>query len=255
MKPEAALNSWRQWQCALKSRPNMVMRLAGGETNQSYLLESDDRKMVMRQNAPVDDLPGVDRANELVIWEAAANDGLAPAVLYSDDQAGFLVTEYIDGGSLAQFNLDSAFIDRLVNLLSRVHAIDVKAPLLDYAAHIEKFWRLIEARQTLDDSALLTQRKAMRERVAEFGALANIAGLCHHDPTSANIVEKDNHLYLLDWEYAARGFVAMDYAALSVEWGIDSAEIIKRVALEPALLETAKTIYLYICRLWQEIRS
>jgi hypothetical protein len=47
----------------------------------------------------------------------------------------------------------------------------------------------------------------------------------------------------------------MDYAALSVEWNIDTAEIIDRVALEPALLETAKTIYLYLCELWKEVRA
>ena len=187
--------------------------------------------------------------------KAASNAELAPAVLHSDEQTGLLVTEYIDGASLNQFAIDDALIDRLLNLLARVHALDLKVPVLDYGVHIEKFWRLIESRKKLNDTGLLNQRRAMRERVAEFAALTTSVGLCHHDPTRANVVGKDSNLYLLDWEYAARGPVAMDYAALSVEWDIDSAEIVNRIALEPALLELAKIIYRYVCQLWEEVRT
>lgn len=255
MKPDAALDSWRHWQGALRTRPNIVMEMTGGKINQSYLLESDDRKLVMRRNAPVNDLPGVDRANELLIWRAASNAGLAPAILHSDEHAGLLVTEYIEGASFEQSAVDDALIDRLVNLLARVHLLDVPVPVLDYGAHIEKFWALIESGSKLKDAALLTRRQAMRECVTEFASRAGSIGLCHHDPTPCNVVGRNNNLYLLDWEYAARGAVAMDYAVLGVAWNIDSDEIANRTALEPDLLELAKTIYLYICQLWEEVRA
>lgn len=254
MKPDIGLDSWRQWSCALSSRPDIVAQLTGGKTNRSYLLESGDSKMVMRLNAPAEALPGVDRANEALIWQAASNAGLSPCILHFDLQSGLLVSEYVDGESLDELEIDDAVIDQLVSLLSRVHALDVNAPVFDYAAHIEKFWQLIEPRQELNNASLLTRRVEMRECVAEFAALATTVALCHHDPTRANVVGKKNNLYLLDWEYAGRGFAEIDYAALSVEWDIDSAEIVKRVALEPGLLESAKTIYLYICQLWEECR-
>jgi thiamine kinase-like enzyme len=76
-------------------------------------------------------------------------------------------------------------------------------------------------------------------------------GVCHHDPVRSNFVSRADRLYLLDWEYAARGFIAMDYAALSVEWKLDCGEILGRVPLEPAVLDKAKTLYLYLCRLWE----
>ena len=244
MKPDLGLDSWRQWQCALKSRPVIVMQLAGGKTNQSYLLESDDLKLVMRQAAPADALPGVDRASEALIWQQVSNAGLAPPLLHIDQQSGLLVTEYIDGASLDHSNIDDLVIDRLVSLLAAVHELDVNVPVLDYALHIEKFWQLIESNRHREYISLRQRREPMRVLVEDFVASATDIGLCHHDPVTANVVRKDTHLYLLDWEYAARGPVVMDYAALSVEWKIDTAEIIDRVALEPALLETAKTIYL-----------
>jgi len=255
LKPDVALSSWRQWQCELRSRPVIVRQLTGGKTNQSYLLESADLKLVMRLNAPADALPGVDRASEALIWQEASNAGFAPPLLHVDQQSGFLITEYMDGGFLDHANIDDLVIDRLVSLLATVHELDINVPVLNYAVHIEKFWQLIESRPYRENVPLLQRREPMRELVEDFMASATDIGLCHHDPVTSNVVRKDTHLYLLDWEYAARGPVAMDYAALSVEWNIGSAEIVDRVALEPALLETAKTVYQYLCQLWNEVRA
>jgi thiamine kinase-like enzyme len=255
LKPDEALSSWREWRCALRSRPIIVTQLTGGKTNQSFLLESDGRKLAMRLNSPAVALPGVDRANEARIWQAASNAGLAPAVLHIDTQSGLLVTEYIDGASLDASEIDDPLIDRLVRLLADVHELDINVPVLDYAAHIENFWQLIESRPHRENMRLLQRREPLQQLVEEFMASVTHIGLCHHDPARSNVVRRDNKLYLLDWEYAARGPVEMDFAALSVEWDIDTAKICNRTELEPVLLETAKTIYLYICALWSEVRA
>jgi hypothetical protein len=57
---------------------------------------------------------------------------------------------------------------------------------------------------------------------------------------------------LLDWEYAARGIVAMDYAALAVDWKIADIEIVERTGIDPTQLDMAKQLYRYICHLWRE---
>ena len=254
MKPEAALNNWQAWSCPLRSRPVIVTELAGGRTNRSYLLEAGGARLVMRLNTPGDALPGVDRAREIRIWQAASQAGLAPTVLHSDEQAGMLVTEYIEGTAPDLSDVNSALIDRLVDLLSSVHALDIEVTAIDYAAHIEEFWRIIETRQP-QRNEIWQQRAAVQALVTEFTAATSEVGLCHHDPTRSNFVGRNNQLYLLDWEYAAHGPVVMDFAALSIEWGIDDAEMIRRVALDPALLDTAKTIYQYICQLWTAVRN
>jgi aminoglycoside phosphotransferase (APT) family kinase protein len=255
LKPEAALNNWPAWSCPLRSRPVIVAELAGGRTNRSYLLEAGGARLVMRLNTPGEILPGVNRAREIRIWQAASQAGLAPPVLHSDEQAGLLVTEYIEGTTPDPSDVDGALINRLVDLLSRVHALDIEVTAIDYAAHIEEFWRLIETRQVPRNEALLQRREAMQAFVTDFTAAASQIGLCHHDPTRSNFVGRNNQLCLLDWEYAANGPVVMDFAALSIEWCIDDAEMIRRVALDPALLDTAKTIYQYICELWTAVRN
>ena len=77
-------------------------------------------------------------------------------------------------------------------------------------------------------------------------------GLCHHDPVVANFVGNSESLYLIDWEYAARGLLVMDYAALGIEWGLDNEMMLAQTGLEPALLAKAEVVYGYFCELWQE---
>lgn len=232
-----------------------MAELPGGRTNRSFLLDADGSKLVMRLNTPTDILPGVDRAREIHIWRAASLAGLAPSVLHADHRAGLLITEFVDGKAFDGADIDSVLLDRLIELLARVHLLDVEAPAIDYVYHIENFWRLIDAGNNAIASPLQEQRRSMHLLVSEFCSAAGEFGLCHHDPVRSNVIDRGDRLFLLDWEYAARGPVVMDYAALCVEWNIDLAEITQRVALDPQLVETAEKIYRYICRLYAEAKT
>jgi thiamine kinase-like enzyme len=255
LDPDSALRDWQSWSCALRSRPVIVREFANGRTNRSFLLDAAGQHLVMRLNAQDAALPGIDRANELPIWIAAHKAGVAPAVLHADEDAGILVTEYLDGPTLKSSDLDGSLTDHLVRTLQAVHKIGIDTRLISFATHIDMFWRDIEKRQSLVDESLLQQREPLRMLVREFVKAAGPVGLCHHDPVPENFVRRHDRLYLLDWEYAARGPVVMDYAALSVEWDIDNTEIAQRTGVDPELLESAQQIYRYICALWAEIRN
>ena len=54
----------------------------------------------------------------------------------------------------------------------------------------------------------------------------------------------------LDWEYAAPGLPALDYAALAVDWGLPLAELAVASGLPTALLEDAILVYTAICGRW-----
>jgi thiamine kinase len=252
LKPEKFLENWQTWSCELSSRPVVVTELTGGRTNRSFLLEADGHKLVMRLNSPVKRVPGVDRASEIRIWDAASRAGLAPKVLHADKQTGVLITEFLDGSSWGKPDVDVKLTNRLIGVLEAVHNLTVDAPLIDYAVHIEKFWRHIESRPCRPDVLLVQQRQPMQALVRILQKTPGRIGLCHHDPAPANVIDSEDRLYLLDWEYATRGPVIMDFAALCVEWNIDAAEISERVDLDSELLDSAQKIYRYICSLWAE---
>jgi aminoglycoside phosphotransferase (APT) family kinase protein len=246
------LDTWQTWGCRLKSRPVVVNELTGGQTNRSFLLDANGIRLVMRLNAPPEKFPGVDRAREARIWRAASDAKLAPPLVFVDPKERFIITEYVDGQTLNPSQLDDSLTDRLFDLLAGVHDLDVDAPALDYALYIRVNWQMIESGLGLHNPDLERQREPMQALAAEFIASKPQTGLCHHDPVISNVVSADERLYLLDWEYASRGFVAMDYAVLSVDWGIADIEIVRRTSLDPAELDMAKQTYRYICDLWKE---
>ena len=250
MQPETALNSWRQWNDDLLSKPVILKPLSGGRSNRSFLLDSDGKKMVLRLNGADTLLPGADRCSEVNIWQMASAHGIAPPLLYVDDQDRFLISTYINNSLPPWPPFDETLVDQAFNLLKSFHQLDTDTPTIDYASHIENYWQIIERKSNLLNPVLHEQRKPMQEVLATLTNSGTAMGLCHHDLVVANFVGNADRLYLIDWEYAARGLQVMDYAALSFEWGIDDAVVSERTGLELELLVMAKVFYKYLCTLW-----
>jgi thiamine kinase-like enzyme len=250
LQPETALNSWRQWSGELRSRPIILKPLSGGRSNHSFLLNSDGKKMVLRLNGAETLLPGANRSSEIKIWQVTSTQGIAPPLLYVDNQNRFLISTYINNSLPPQPPIDETFVDQAFNLLKIFHQLDTDAPTIDYASHIENYWQIIERKSKLLNPLLNEQRKPMQEVLATLTNSGTAMGLCHHDLVIANFVGNADRLYLIDWEYAAHGLQVMDYAALSIEWGIDDAVVIERTGIELELLIMAKTFYKYMCSLW-----
>ena len=246
--PETALDSWQQWNGELRSRPVILGPLSGGRSNHSFLLDSDGYRMVLRLNGTDALLPGANRSTETTIWQAASEAGIAPPLLHVDKQNRFLISTYINN-SLSP-RPDEEFVDQAFSLLKQCHQLKVVAPTINYANHIEQYWKILENKTHLLNTDLAEQREPMRELLEALINSGTPTCLCHHDPVVANFVGNANRLYLIDWEYAAHGLQVMDYAALSFEWGIDDAVVIERTGVELELLVMAKNFYKYLCALW-----
>ena len=209
----------------------MVLRLAGNETL----------------------LPGGTRRSEIKVWQAASTAGLAPPLLYINKLQGILVSAYIEDNLPSQPTASEPVIDRAFTLLEHCHQLQVDALDLDLSEHIQQYWHLIDSRGGPTDRTLIEQRKPMQKLLGSPLFKDAHKGLCHHDPIVANFVGSPDRLYLIDWEYAAKGLLVMDYAALAVEWGINDGDVVGRTGVEPELLSVAKVLYKYVCALWEEV--
>jgi thiamine kinase len=253
LQPENAIDSWRQWGSELHARPVLLKPLSGGLSNQSYMLDSNGIKMVLRLNGTNSFLPGADRTSETDIWQTASKKGIAPPLLHVDEHARFLVSTYIESSLPKQPQLDETVITQALSLLNRCHQMEVDSPGIDYVSHINQYWNIIEGKNHLDDTGLLQQRHEMQDLLEDLIRSDSPTGLCHHDPVIANFVGSSDRLYLIDWEYAAHGLLVMDYAALCVEWGINDAMVLNQTGIKPESLTMAKSLYSYLCKLWKEI--
>ncbi|GMR14766.1 MAG: hypothetical protein BMS9Abin30_0373 [Gammaproteobacteria bacterium] len=233
----------------------MVGRLDNGRSNQSFLLDSSGTRIVLRLNSTTTLLPGANRLAEAEIWQAASARGIAPPLLYVDTQAGFLVSTFIADHLPPQAQTEDTVLDQVFDLLARCHSLEVDVPVMDYAQHIERYWKIINSSGTTPGNTLTRQRGPMLELLESLLNKDTQRGLCHHDPIPANFVGTADRLYLIDWEYAAEGLVVMDYAALGVEWGIADEVVVARSGMEPESLAMAKDLYRYLCALWQAVAA
>lgn len=249
---EAAIAEWRQWQVQLSGKPEIVRTLGAGLSNQSYLLQAGDTRLALRINNCDGRLPGIDRQREADIWQAAFEAGIAPALLHAQDR--YLVSAFVAGDTCHS-------AEQVFRLLEKCHAIKIDTPQLDYAQHIQTYWARIEQSAITQsgteqtgkpiEQALINERQAMMECLLTLSAQQQAPVLCHHDPVMANVVGSPKRLYLIDWEYAAKGMAVLDYAALAVEWGFSDAKICARTDVRLHSLILAKKLYRYMCQLWQ----
>ena len=255
MQPETALASWRQWSTSLHTRPVTLRQLGGGRSNCSFLLQSNLGKLVLRLNGPVSLLPTSGRHIETETWQLASAKSIAPPLLYVDESHQFLVCHYVESSLPSHPPFDEAYVGLALDLLKRCHRLESDVPEINYATHIRNYWQRIEARNQKAAPVLLAQRQAMQNILDELVISDPGTGLCHHDPVVGNFVGNTSRLFMIDWEYAARGLVIMDFAALAVEWAIDDTMVIQHTGISKASLAKAKALYRYMCDLWGELTA
>src|SRR3954462_12928616 len=108
------LQSLGLWQGKVVIEP-----LAGGITNQNFLVEDETGRYVARI---CKDLPllGIDRRNEAACQETASRLGIAPAVVHRE--AGLLISRFVAGQTLTSASLhDLAMIRDVGTTLRRLH--------------------------------------------------------------------------------------------------------------------------------------
>jgi thiamine kinase len=250
---ESAIATWQLWNADLHTPPVIIGPMQGGRSNQSFLLDSDGKRMVLRLNDNDQALPPDTRLREADSWKVASAEGIAPPLVHVDIQSGFLVSSFIENTLDPQLQPSNKEIDQAFNLLKRCHRLPHDTPLLDYVSHIENYWRIIDASAITPDTNLHHQRSPMQSLLEALLNNNPQTGFCHHDPVRTNFVGDEQRLYLIDWEYAAQGLVVMDYAALGTEWGIEDSVVLAQSAVSAESLNMAKQLYRYLCDLWEVV--
>jgi thiamine kinase len=250
---EAILDDWPSWRGRLYTRPQVIGPLTGGRSNRSFLLDSGGMRLVLRISTTRDLLPGHEHNTETTIWRAASKAGIAPPLLHVDSNNRFLVSTYVETRLPEQPKDDPVIAEKALELLQGCHRLDVTAASIDYASHIGRYWQIIEACELPCEPKLRKLREPMGLLLENLIDSDTPRGTCHHDPVQQNFVGTPEKLYLVDWEYAARGLMIMDYAAFALEWGIERDTICERTGMEPELIAMAMDLYRYQCHLWEAI--
>jgi thiamine kinase-like enzyme len=208
-----------------------VAPLQGGQSLNNTNWEvttADGTRFVLRvgAGAGVSHL-AVRRSEELSAARAAASAGIAPEILYADEEAGCLLTPLIAGRHWERDEFrEPANMVRVADILRRLHAI-TQTPG-DDGAVFRRIERLLENAAALGaelPSDIDRYRRRSNDIEAERAARRqSVPGLNHNDFWANNFLDDGERLWLLDWEFSGRGDGLYDLATLSLAGGYTAEE-------------------------------
>ncbi|WP_406829034.1 phosphotransferase [Microbulbifer sp. ARAS458-1] len=251
-------DEWRHWS---DQQPEIIRPLGGGLTNQSFLVQAGNDRLVLRINAKNSGALDLNRATEAEALTLASAAGLSTPLVYVDPTHRYLVTHYIDGGPLELTAPDA--IAELSRMLRRIHQLPPISKHLDYADKDATYWQSININDPLSPSLKLLREK-LRPRLIECSQITNNYCLCHNDLLPANLlVGEFAGLRAIDWEYAACGHPYFDLATVTLGFEMENDQ--QQALLEGYLqrpvtdgdlekLKRWQQVYRYLAILWYTIQ-
>jgi thiamine kinase-like enzyme len=176
----------------------IVMRLEGGMSNYTYVVESEGKKYTYR-------VPGkfaekfVDRDDEWANIQEVDRLGLNNVTTYVEIRSGEKLAEYVEGTIMSTTDVVS-YNAMSVKALKQIHNSDLH--FKDYNAFgrlddDERYCRETGFTHPQEYLDLRAKLEAMRQ---SFGQLPSVPCHCDYQPT--NLVISGDKLYVLDWEFA-----------------------------------------------------
>lgn len=201
--------------------------LKKGMTNRSFLFEHDGQRYIMR-------IPGegtgelINRQEEYDVYQKLKGISWTERVLYLNPQNGYKLSAFINNAR----NSDATNwheVDRCMTLLRKLHNSSLKVnhtfKLYDQINFYEKLRKSKSAYP--EYSAVKAQVNRLKPFIKKH---AKPKTLCHIDANPDNFVfDQNDHLYLIDWEYAGMQDPDVDVAMFAIYAMYDKQQIDKLI--------------------------
>ena len=194
-----------------------IIYLGDGKTNESYLLNYVNNKLVLRFNSKSYLKLGIDRKSELEILKTLKKTKIVPNIIYWDDSYEFLIYEYIEGSNLELDKITKKDKNSLRDLIQIYQEIKVDLPKFNYFNHLSKYRDFLIKNKKIDffkDNEI----NIFFHNLKNFQELDWTPKITHHDLIS-NVIRTKNGFKILDWEYAGNGHPDFDFCSLGLKKG------------------------------------
>lgn len=231
----AAIPSW-------SGRAIAVERVPAGLTNLNYRVAVDGTPHFVRIPGEGTELLAVDRVNEIHNTRAAAEAGVAPAVVAVIPEWDVFVLEWLPAWTMSVQALGAIGMPaRIAAVLRRLHAgprfrddFDMFRVAERYLARVDE--RAIAVPAGYRDHLHLLPRI---EATLMVHPLATVP--CHNDLLAENYLDDGDRLWLVDWEYSGNNDPTFELGNTCQELGYDDGQAAELCAAyfgeaSPALL-------------------
>lgn len=247
---EKALAAWEQWNQPIKSRPELVEQLKGGLTNLSFLVEDNANQFVIRIHNPKSTILGINRKREAAILNTLRDTGIAPEPVYFDPTDAFSVLKYIPGRVWTTEDMKTdENKERFREVMDVYHSLTLDESEIDYTQHLDGYWKEFLKRFPRAAESNVESWHKFRVNLQNFQSQNADRCLVHHDLVPENIIESEQGLRIIDWEYAALGYKELDHMYFGL--GIKHMQTRANTPTGSVLLELQQ----WMGELWWAIQS
>jgi thiamine kinase-like enzyme len=199
--------------------------LGGGITNHNFRARFGGREVVVRLPGNDTELLGSDRPGEREANSAAAEAGVAPAVLAHLDDPVVLVTAFVEGPTMEPVDLrEPRALAEIATALRTIHGCGEIEARFDAFRLVEDYAAVTRARGG-EVPATYEHAHAAAAQIEAMPALADgDPVLCHDDLLAANFIATPDGIRIVDWEYAGMGSRWFDLGNFAVNNELGPAE-------------------------------
>lgn len=204
---EIILNSSRILNCKLED-VKVIKRLLGGVSHYTYLINIKGNNYTYRKVGAAGNM-FVNREDEINNIKLINKLDINNETVYFDVKSGVKIAKYVDGVVLTDTNY-KLYLDLIVANLKKLHNSNIKATkdfnMIDRLIKYESF--------NIEQNPIYLDLKGkwlkLYHKTYEFRDKV----ICHNDAQRSNMVlDKNNKMYLLDWEYVGNNDFYYDIAS------------------------------------------
>lgn len=221
--------------CLRSERGRTVERIAGGLTNLNVKVtfgEEPQRTVMVRISTEDSALLAIDRAAEHANSLAAAETGVAPAVVCRSAAAGVLVVDWVEGRTFSPVDVrDDANLPRIAAACRRLHAGPRFVGDFDMFQLQRRYLRIVTERGFRLPVGYLDLLPAFGSIGRALAVHATPTVPCHNDLLAENLIDDGSRLWLIDFEYAGNNDPCFELGNLASESGLSPGQLAELVRL------------------------
>lgn len=226
----------------LSTEPQVTQLLNQGSGHTTLLVTADSDTghdlFVLRYRTHQSTSLGLSFKQEVACMELARAQGLAPEVVWLDEESQSMVIEFLhEPGSVSP--------EELVNLTKSIHRLPPEMPPINLQHQIEHYWQTAHERGNSPSKLVSPNDPALGAAIKALESELPVT--CHNDLTPPNIRRRNRDLVAIDWEYAATGSPHFEVATLCAGWPSMNAQSLATAILgdrlSKPLLDIATDLY------------
>jgi thiamine kinase-like enzyme len=219
---EEAVSKIEDW----KGKETSIESLSGGLTNTNFRVVVDGIPYFIRVPGESTELLAIDRKNEVYNTRAAAEAGVAPAVLYHLPDYDVMVLRFLDGKTMSKDLLNEPGMPtRMAQAIKKLHAGPRFYSDFNMFRLTEYYLNVCKERSIPIPDGYLerTPTIASIEEAMSVRPLPSVP--CNNDLLAENYIDHGEKLWLIDYEYSGNNDPTFELGNTCQEMQFNDAQI------------------------------